>query len=567
MKQQKSVLCSLNSKYIHSSLGVWCLFAASKEFCKSGTEIKVVEGTINEDIELIIARLLEQKADIISFSCYIWNITNIMIIAEKIKQISPNTTIILGGPEVSYNQVKRLNELEFIDYILAGEGEKSFSQLMDALYYQKDIDKVAGLAYRRGENVITNPVQFLEPHECISPYTQEYFAALSNRIAYIESSRGCPFSCAFCLSGRCGGVRFYPLERTFKEMLDLVNHGVKTVKFVDRTFNCNKKRSIEIFKFIGENYGKTIPKDVCFHFEIAADILDDETLDIIGKLPVGSVQFEAGIQTLNSDTLAYINRKTNMKKLDENLKKLISFGNCHVHIDLIAGLPLEGLQSFIAGFNEAYYLKSSMLQLGFLKILHGSPMDQDKQKYPCEYKTTPPYEVIKTPWISEEELETLRAVEDALERLYNSGRFPRTLEYILAATAKTPFEVLVEFSYFLEEKSTTKIPLDKYTQYVFEFYSNQENISKDKLRDYLILDRISTNSSTIIPKILHIQDKRLKKVKAHIIEKYKLSSKKHSIAILYSLNKVAFCVYDCKHPVTGQFEVNILDFDEFEEIF
>lgn len=256
-----------------------------------------------------------------------------------------------------------------------------------------------------------------------------------------------------------------------------------------------------------------------------------------------------------------------MKRLDENLKKLISFQNCHVHIDLIAGLPLENLESFIAGFNEAYYLKSSMLQLGFLKILYGSPMYEDMEKFPCNYTKTPPYEVIDTPWISESELDILRGVEDALERLYNSGRFKRSLEYILGETSKTPFDVLLEFSAFLKDKSMLKIPLDKYTELVYEFYSEVKNVEKEKLRDYLILDRISTNSSAIIPKVLHVKDERLRKVKAQVIANYSLSAKKHSIAILYTLEKVAFCVYDKKNPVSGEFEVKMLDFGEFEEIF
>lgn len=563
----KSILCSLNSKYIHSSLGVWCLLAGSEKFCKTDIKIKVVEGTINETHDLIIERLMAEKADIISFSCYIWNITHVLEIAEQIKKISPKSTVIFGGPEVSYNTKERLAQHDFVDFILAGEGEKSFARLMDCLETGADFSSVAGLAYRGNGKIFENPVEFLEPEDCVTPYTEKYFAALSNRIAYIESSRGCPFSCAFCLSGRCGGVRFYPLERTFDEMLKLATYGVKTIKFVDRTFNCNKKRSIEIFNFIRENYGKSIPDDVCFHFEIAADILDDETLEIISKMPLGSVQFEAGIQTLNAETLAYINRKTNMKRLDENLKKLISFQNCHVHIDLIAGLPLENLESFIDGFNEAYYLKSSMLQLGFLKILYGSPMYEDMEKFPCNYTKTPPYEVIDTPWISESELDILRGVEDALERLYNSGRFKRSLEYILGETGKTPFDVLLEFSTFLKDKSMLKIPLDKYTELVYEFYSEVKNVEKEKLRDYLILDRISTNSSAIIPKVLHVKDERLRKVKAQVIAKYSLAAKKHSIVILYTLEKVAFCVYDKKNPVSGEFEVKMLDFDEFEEIF
>jgi radical SAM superfamily enzyme YgiQ (UPF0313 family) len=371
--------------------------------------VKVAEGTINEKEEDILNRLLTEKPDIVSFSCYIWNITRTLELAYKLR--NEGIIIVLGGPEVSYRQRDVLEKYNFVDYIISGEGEDVFPELLKAVKDDR-VPDIKGVSYRKNGEMIISDGEAIDFESTASPYCEEYFQLLGNRIAYIESSRGCPFSCAFCLSGRCGKVRFLPLDRVKSEMVKLSDMGAKTVKFVDRTFNCNPGRATEILSFIRDEYGRSIKNDVCFHFEIAADILTKELFEVISQLPVGAVQFEVGIQSFNEDTLRKIKRKTNAALVENNVKKLISFGNCHIHIDLIAGLPLENYESFKEGFDRAYRIGADMLQLGFLKILYGSPMYEDKQRYPCAYSDKPPYEVVSTPWISEEELNKLHMCEN-----------------------------------------------------------------------------------------------------------------------------------------------------------
>ena len=545
----KAVICAVNSKYIHSSLAPWCLYTACKNAGLSECDIKVIEGTINEKEEDIYERLMKEKPDFIGFSCYIWNIERVLSLAEKLKE--NGITIALGGPEVSYRQRDILEKYTFIDMVISGEGEESLPKLIGALSENKDIN-IKGVSLRKDENVIVSDGEAVDFQSTVSPYCKEYFESLGGRIAYIESSRGCPYSCAFCLSGRCGKVRFLPLERVKSEMLLLCQMGAKTIKFVDRTFNCNPKRAVEILSFIGEEYGKSIPCDVCFHFEIAADILTQELFEVISTLPVGAVQFEIGIQSFNEETLSRINRKTDVDLVEHNVKKILSYGNCHIHIDLIAGLPLEGYDSFVEGFNRAYGIGANMLQLGFLKILYGSPMAEDKEKYPCVYGSVPPYEVISTPWISEEELSRLRVCENELERLYNSGRFSRTLSYV--ARFIPPYDLFLGFGEFIIDKGEKgSIPLDKYVCLAYEYFSTLRGVDKTLLRDMMILDRISTNNSDVIPSCLKVPDARLKKLK------YKVG-KRCTVAILYSENSAVYCDYDEeKNPITGQWKIKTIN--------
>ena len=287
---------------------------------------------------------------------------------------------------------------------------------------------------------------------------------------------------------------------------------------------------------------------MCFHFEIAADILTEEIFDVISDLPVGAVQFEVGIQSFNEDTLLKIGRKTNVDLVESNVKRLLSFGNCHVHIDLIAGLPLEGYDGFVAGFNRAYNIRANMLQLGFLKILYGSPMSEDKESFPCLYGSAPPYEVISTPWISEDELQKLHICENELERLYNSGRFPRTLEYVTRYMA--PYDLFYGFGEYLISKGEKgSIPLDKYVCLAYEYFLGIRGVDKTRLRDLMIIDRISTNNSDVIPACLKVKDDRLRKIRRAV-------GKHCSVAILYSENVAVYCDYDeKKNPVTGQWEI------------
>lgn len=559
----KALICTLNSKYIHSTLAPWCLFTACKAYCKEEIELHVTEGTINENQLSLTERLISENADAYAFSCYIWNIEKTLKLCEKIKAASKSIKVILGGPEVSYNQRELLTENKCLDYILSGEGEVSLPQLINNLFLGGDTD-IPSLASRKGDEIIVD-TRMPDTDISVSPYCKEYFDSLNGRIAYIESSRGCPFSCAFCLSGRCTGVRYIDLERVKSEMIHLSACGAKTVKFVDRTFNCNKERAGEILRFIIEHRGGAISEDTCFHFEIAADLLDEELFEIIEKLPGGSVQFEVGIQSFNESTLKAINRRTDIKRVEENVRRLVSLGSCHIHIDLIAGLPDESYESFVVGFNRAYGIGANMLQLGFLKLLRGSPMAENPERFPCEHMNTPPYEVVSTPWITSEELHKLHIAENELERIYNSGRFRRTLAYVLSKGI-TPYGLFLGFGEHLDsigEKES--IPLDRYTNLLFNWLSAVDGVDRMTLRNRMIHDRIATNNSGVIPEGLKISDAKLKKVKKYINEK--APQKKgtgRSVAILYGENKAVYCDYDRKHPVSGEYETHTVELSDIE---
>ena len=555
MDGYEAVLCALNSKYIHSTLGTWCIFTSAKKRCLKGISISVAEGTVNEKEEDILKRITEKKPDAVAFSCYIWNIKTVLSLCRKIKKNTPDTVIILGGPEVSYRQREIFEDNPSVDFVASGEGEVTVPELINRLHLGLDTD-IPAVSYRTadGLHIDGRPAP---TDESISPYCEEYFSTLNGRIAYVESSRGCPFRCAFCLSGRLGEVRYIDLERVKNEMVHLSAMGAKTVKFVDRTFNCNKERAGELLSFINEQYGKAIPEGTCFHFEVAADLLDDRLFDIIERLPVGAVQFEIGIQSFNEATLRAINRKTDIDRVVTNIQKLIFIGNCHIHIDLIAGLPEESFESFIEGFNKAYELKANMLQLGFLKILKGSDMAEDREKYPCVYNSEPPYEVISTPWITNEELRKLHRVENELDRLYNSGRFRRTLDYALKSADISPYELFLGFGLYLEaigEKGS--IPLDKYTNIAFDYFASLEGTDKGKLRDAMIYDRIATNNSGVIPERLKVADGNMKKIRNLIKEEDPINKgTNRTVAVLYSEDKAIYCDYENRNTVTGEYEV------------
>lgn len=549
------VFCCLNSKYIHSSLAPWCLFSACKQKCGDAISPFVVEGTINEPLENMQKRIMEKQPDVLSFSCYIWNIKATLALCERIKKEFANIKIVLGGPEASYNVKQLSEENECIDFVASGEGEVSIVQLLCCIRNAQTPD-IAGISYRANDGFVTDN-RAPGTDESISPFCEEYLQSLNGRIAYTESSRGCPFCCAFCLSGRLGKVRFIDLDTVKKNILLLGNSGTKTVKFVDRTFNCNKDRAAEILNFILENHGKNIPSDVCFHFEIAADLLDEKLFEIIEKLPVGSVQFEVGIQSFNENTLSAIHRKTDLQKVEHNVKRLLSFGNCHIHIDLIAGLPEEDFDSFADGFNRAYAIKADMLQLGFLKILHGSDMAENKELYPCNHCSEPPYEVIDTPFISQEELQKLHIAENELDRLYNSGRFRRTLGYVLSASGCTPFDLFFGFGMHIKNNRLANgCSLDAYTELAFSYYAGLDGVDKMHLRDCLVCDRMATNNSGRMPEALKIEDANLKKVKRALLQtEPPEKGTNRCVNILYSTNEAVFCDYKAQNKVSGEYEL------------
>ncbi|MBQ7117424.1 MAG: B12-binding domain-containing radical SAM protein [Clostridia bacterium] len=556
---KKVAICVLNSKYIHSSLAPWCLYTSAKKYCGESCSFSVVEGTVNEDIDGVFARIMAEEPSAVTFTCYIWNIKQTLGLCRKIKEADGRITVVLGGPEVAYNQREILTDNPFIDYVFSGEGEVILPEFLNG-----KAEDVKGVSFMKDGKVHISQREDAQTADYPSPYCEEYFASLKGRIAYIESSRGCPFSCAFCLSGRCGKVRFFPMDRVKGEILSLACCGAKTVKFVDRTFNCNLDRAKEILSFIKKSYGKEIPDDVCFHFEIAAHITDEEFMTLIKSMPAGSVQFEAGIQSFNAKTLEAIGRSDNTEKICESIERLASFGNCHIHIDLIAGLPQEDYTSFVDGFNRAYALRANMLQLGFLKILHGSPMGGEREKYPCHYSKEPPYEVISTPWISAEELENLRKAENELERLSNSGRFTCTLDYIFGKSDITPFDLFYSLAIFLDKKGKRgSIPLDEYTCLVYDFLSSLDCTDERELRDAMLYDRVATNNSGVIPERLKVADERLKKAAERVRE---LSPPgkgvNRTVAILYTESRIIWCDYRERDRVSGRYKVESIPFTE-----
>jgi radical SAM superfamily enzyme YgiQ (UPF0313 family) len=551
----KVIISCLNSKFVHASLAPWCLMAGVREFSKKSYDILVLESTINGDTESFAQKIISEKPQVVAFSCYIWNITKTLEIARFIKQNS-NTKIVLGGPEVAYRAKDVLEKYEFIDFVLAGEGEWTFPDFLDNL--SGELSLIPGLTYRQNEEIITIPEKEYTDTPP-SPFSDEFFEQLGGRIAYIETARGCPYRCAFCLSGRCSPLRFFDLQRVKEDILKLANSGTKTIKFVDRTFNANEKRANEILLFIKENYGAQIPENVCFHFEIAGDILKESTLEILKSMPYGAVQLEIGMQSFNQDVLKTINRKTNTKKLIANIKKLISFNNMHIHIDLIAGLTGEDLESFKNSFNIGYSLKSHMLQMGFLKLLYGAEMRENSEKYPCAFGSEPPYEVTETPWLSATEIKMLKNCEDALDRLYNSGRFLFTLEYLTEEVGISPFDLFNDFG---NSVNGSKMKLCDYAEKLYNFFSTK--CDKEILREKVLCDLLCCSSSVQIPDVLKITDPLYKKAKKYFTENVNNTTK---IAILYTKNQI-FAVDQSKPKnLHNRYEGQVYNIKELQTLF
>lgn len=552
----KLVIACLNSKYIHASLAPWCLLSGVRAFGDNSVIAKVMEATINSDVNAFAEQIINENPDIVSFSSYIWNIEKTLELCRTLKE-KIGCTIILGGPEVSYRSKNILEAYSDIDFVLSGEGEKSFPKFLDTYLNKGDFKNVRGLSFREKENIISVPEE--ESNETPpSPYNNEFFDNLKGRISYIETSRGCPYRCAFCLSGRCSPLRFFDIEQVKNDILKLATSGTKTIKFVDRTFNAKEDRANEILEFILSNYGTKIPEGTCFHFEIAGDILKESTLNILSKAPKGVFQLEIGMQSFNQETLKAINRKTDTKKLIENIKKLISFGNMHIHIDLIAGLTGEDIKSFERSFDIGYSLKANMLQMGFLKLLYGADMRENREKYPCEFNENPPYEVTSTPWLSKVEIVILKKCEDALERMYNSGRFLFTLDYLLNECGYTPFKLFMDFG---NEINGNKMSLSDYAIHIYYYF--KEFADPERLRETLICDLLSSSSALQIPAIFKRKNDPLyKKVKKHFTEDKNALNK---VAILYKTEKVFVVNQWSQKDFNGRYESAFYDLKDFIE--
>jgi radical SAM superfamily enzyme YgiQ (UPF0313 family) len=503
----KTVLVGINSKYIHTCLAVWYLKAnvnKDKNFNDDKNKITIKEFTINDSKDNILSEIYKEKPDILAFSCYIWNTEMIQRLSREISQLLPECIIILGGPEVSYDAERVLDKNNVISFVLCGEGEEVFNELYYSLINNTDKYKeLNGIAYRnKGDVVYNKGFNLVKDLDSIkSPYTPELMSSVKNRIVYYESSRGCPFSCSYCISSTFNGVRFFSMERVKKDINSLLTYKPKLIKFVDRTFNCNKQRAKEIFRFItGLNC------DTLFHFEAAADLFDDELLEILSKAKKGLIQLEIGIQTTNTDTLEEIDRVTDLDKLSKNVRSILGNENIHVHLDLIAGLPYENLESFKKSFNDVYAMKPQQLQLGFLKLLKGSKIRNEKEKHGYYYRNYAPYEVLYNNYISYDELLLLKDVEEVLERYYNSSRFQASMEYMQCCLFSNAFEMYFSLSLYCRKNGYLDRPVS-YKENISVLYRYFKSMDltgnySETFRQNMIFDFLSCDSSCAIPDCL-----------------------------------------------------------------
>ena len=445
----KTLFVAVNAKYVHTNIAVRYL----TQVCRgSGIDCDFCEFTINEPQNGILEKLYMSDADVYGFSCYIWNIGRIMELCRNLKQLKPNCKIVLGGPEVSFDAENIINENKFVDYVLCGEGEGMICEFLKNL---------------PNPGCVVNNEKCLSMDELPFPYTHEDLKDVveGEKLVYYETSRGCPFSCAYCLSSIEKGVRFLGIDRVKKELKRFVDAGVMTVKFVDRTFNADKKRAEEIWEYV-----LSLEGDTCFHFEIGADLISENAVEILKKAPPGKIQFEIGVQSTNEQTISEISRTMNLDVLAKNVRALRENTNVMLHLDLIAGLPYEDFETFKKSFNDVYNMNPHVLQLGFLKLLKGSALRENAEMYGVVCNVFAPYEVFSTKWLSFDEVIKLKSVEDVLERYFNSGRFYATLD-VAVEYFETPFEFYYKLSKFWDAKGLIGQGVKRITLYqlLYEF--------------------------------------------------------------------------------------------------
>ncbi|MBU9711448.1 B12-binding domain-containing radical SAM protein [Evansella tamaricis] len=433
------VVTTLNAKYIHTCLALRLL----KSYSAPEYDVDMVEYTIKDPDLNVVSDLYVRKPDVIGFSCYIWNIEKTIQIVKMLKKVLPHTKIVLGGPEVSYDTEYWLKRVPEVDFIVKGEGEETFKQLLHQIETDHKYNHIAGLGFREGDNVtMTPPRPNLDITKIPTPYRfKEDLASLGNRVIYFETSRGCPFQCQFCLSSIEVGVRYYDIEKVKSDLLFLINSGAKLIKFIDRTFNIKRDYALEIFQFLIDNHGGCE-----FQFEITADIMRPEVLDFLNKnAPKGIFRFEIGVQSTNDLTNDLVKRRQNFSKLARTVTMVKEGKKIDQHLDLIAGLPEEDYNSFKKTFNDVFALRPEELQLGFLKMLRGTGMRAMADKYKYKYMDHAPYEILSNNVLTFDELTRIKRAEDILEKFWNDHRLDYTVEYLIDHVFETPFDFFQRF--------------------------------------------------------------------------------------------------------------------------
>lgn len=478
----KILLAACNAKYIHSNLAVYDLKAYSSDYDE---HVILKEYTINQPKDEILKDIYSSGADVVCFSCYIWNISFVRELIRDLVKILPKTAFWAGGPEVSYDAEKFLTEMPEMTGVMVGEGEKTFHDLLEFYIDGKDsLEEISGIAYRTGDKIIHNGWRELMDLSAI-PFVYEHLEKFENRIIYYESSRGCPFSCSYCLSSIDKKLRFRDLELVKKELQFFLDHRVPQVKFVDRTFNCKHEHAMTIWKYILEHDNGVTN----FHFEISADLLREEEMELMSQMRPGLIQLEIGVQSTNPETIRAIHRHMDLKKLEHCVNRVHSFRNIHQHLDLIAGLPYEDYDTFHQSFNDVYQMKPDQLQLGFLKVLKGSLMQKEAEGYGIVYKEKEPYEVLSTNWLTYGEVLKLKMVESMVEVYYNSGQFWHTLEY-LVPFEKDAFTFYEKLGSFYEKKGYSEISHSRMRRYeiLLEYLQEETDVPTEVAAQKMLYD-------------------------------------------------------------------------------
>ena len=548
-------LTGLASQYIHMPLAPFCLKKAVDEACPD-VVTTICDLNINDTQEDLLARLMATEPDVLGISLYIWNRECAARLIRRVKALRPEIVVLVGGPEATFSVEDTFREMP-IDYLLRGAGEESLPALLRVITEDGDAGAVPGCCFRKEDRLHTSlPAPAPAPRSDL--YDDTWHAALNGRMAYVETSRGCPFACAFCLSGNkeapdARQVAFMPVDEVLELLIRIGNSGADTIKLIDRTFNCHKQRTMALLRGLIAAKQEGRIGEVCYHFEVAADLFDDEALALLATAPAGLFQMEAGLQSFHAATLDACNRHTDMAKLVDRIQRILQPGNVHLHIDLIAGLPEEDFATFGRSFDQAFGLQPHQLQLGFLKFIHGSKLRMDK--WGARFAPDPPYEVLSTPWISYAELRRLHAAAEAVERIHNSGRFALAEKLILEHVEIRPFDLYL----MLGEKMAARQgrwSLDNLTRLVYEAFLSL-GVNEAALKDAMILDRLATDNTGYLPPFLQTEDAAALKSAARAYREAHTEHRHPRVALLS--NGAAVAVWTKKHPVTERGAVEILN--------
>lgn len=538
-------LAALSSQYIHMPLAPFCLKKAADE--TGFVRTAIVDANVNDTPQSILRRLMETEPDVLGLCLYIWNRDMTCRVIRMLKALRPDIIVIVGGPEASFSVEETFRDAP-CDYLIRGAGEEALPRLLHALREGGDTEGIPGVCVRTAGGFTPADIA-PAPAPRADLYDEEWRQMLAGRMIYAETSRGCPFSCAFCLSGQRERVQFMPQEEALSLLIRLGQSGGDTVKLIDRTFNCDRARTKYLLSGLIAAHRRGDIGGVCYHLEVAADLFDDETLQLLAGAPAGLFQMEAGLQSFHPETLDACHRHTDMDRLEDRIRRILKPGNVHLHIDLIAGLPQEDFDTFGQSFDRAFGLRPHQLQLGFLKVIHGSLLR--RESWGQRYAPDPPYEVLSTPWISYEELQRLHDCAEAVERIHNSGRFAGTVALALERTGLRPFDLFLRLGSAMAAKNG-RWSLDNLTRLVFDTLLAL-GVKESDVRDALIADRLATDNTGYLPPFLQGDPVALKAAARQWREKH--PEYRRPRCALLTDGTLLTAVWTQLHPVTGRGEV------------